>query len=140
MLSERRKSAIEYKKRRGVVRSIMADTQGASTVEFALIVPVLITLIFAIFQFGMAFGDHLAITHAAREGARQAAVGQFNEEEIRARAYPVDLASITVSYPSGNIHGQPVQVRVEHNYQLYIPFFGTRIIPLTSQAQMRLEA
>ena len=40
------------------MRSMIADDRGASTVEFALIVPVLIMLIFAIFQFGMAFGDH----------------------------------------------------------------------------------
>ncbi len=121
------------------MRSMIADDRGASTVEFALIVPVLIMLIFAIFQFGMAFGDHLVITHAAREGARLAAVGKFNEQEVRERAYPVDVTSIVVDYPSSETHGEPVEVRVEYNYQLSIPFFGTRLIPLASKAQMRME-
>ncbi len=121
------------------MQSVIADNRGASTVEFALIVPVLIMLVFAIFQFGMVFGDHLAITHAAREGVRLAAVGKFNEQEVRDRAFPVNLTSVTVGYPSGEIHGEPVEVRVEYHYQLNIPFFGTRLIPLASQAQMRLE-
>src|SRR3972149_10218117 len=97
--------------------------EGASTVEFALIAPVLIMLIFAIFQFGLAYNSYLAITHAAREGARLASVGKFDEDAVRQRAYPVSPSAISINYPGGNIHGEPVEVRIEYNFPLTIPFF-----------------
>lgn len=117
----------------------LRNERGASTVEFALIVPLLIMLIFGVVEFAVAFGDYLAVTHAAREGARLAAVGKFSEQVVRERAYPVNPTSISVLYPNGNSHGQPVQVRVEYSVHLKIPFFGERAVPIAGQAQMRLE-
>ncbi len=119
-------------------RSLRGES-GASTVEFALIVPLLIMLIFGVVEFAVAFGDYLAVTHAAREGARLAAVGKFSEEIVRDRAYPVQPTSVSVSYPNGNSHGQPVEVRVEYDIRLNIPFFGARSVPVAGQAKMRLE-
>jgi len=118
---------------------ILRSNKGASTVEFALIVPVLIMLIFAVFEFAIAFGDFLAINHAAREGARMAAVGKYSEAEVRARAYPVKPTSISLTYPLGAGHGQPVEVRIEYRFPLNIPFFGGHILPLAGRARMRLE-
>ena len=117
----------------------MTDEAGASTVEFAMVVPILLMLIFGIVQFGLTFGNHLAITHAAREGARLAAVGAFNEGSVRSRAYPVDPTAVTVAYPNGNLHGEPVVVRIEYDMTINIPFFGERELPLSSEARMRLE-
>jgi len=113
--------------------------EGASTVEFALIAPVLIMIIFAVFQFGLAYNSYLAISHAAREGARLASVGKFNADTVRQRAYPVDPSSISINYPAGNVHGEPVSVRIEYTFPLTIPFFGQRLLPLSSVAEMRLE-
>ena len=95
--------------------------------------------VWALPQFGLAFGNHLAITHAAREGARMAAVGAFNEVSVRSRAYPVDPSAVTVAYPNGNLHGEPVVVRIEYDMTINIPFFGERELPLSSEARMRLE-
>jgi Flp pilus assembly protein TadG len=47
--------------------------RGQSTVEFALLLPILLVLLFLVFEFGRAFGSWLLITNAAREGARNAA-------------------------------------------------------------------
>ncbi len=115
------------------------DESGASTVEFALVVPILFMLLFGIIQFGIAFGNQLAITHAAREGARLAAVGAYDESSVRGRAYPVSPTAVILSYPNGNSHGQPVEVRIEYDMIISIPFFGVRNLPLSSTAQMRLE-
>ena len=113
--------------------------RGSSTVEFALVVPLLILLVFGILEFGMAFGNQLAVTHAAREGARLAAVGNFDETSVRGRAYPVEPTAVTIAYPNGNNHGEPVEVTVDYDMTINIPFFGTRNVPLSSSAQMRLE-
>ena len=53
---------------------IKKSEKGASAVELALILPILILLIFGIVEFGIAFNNYITITHAAREGARLAAV------------------------------------------------------------------
>ncbi len=63
--------------------------KGAAAIEFALILPVLIVLIFGMIEFGRAYNAYLAVTHAAREGARLAAVGDFSVSEVEKRAYPL---------------------------------------------------
>lgn len=120
-------------------RKYEKNERGTTSLELAIILPVLILILFAIFEFGVAYNNYLAITHAAREGARLAAVGNYSETVVRERAYPVDPTSVDISYPNGYAHGEPVEVTVRYDYQLEIPFFGVRTLPLVSSAQMRLE-
>ncbi len=119
--------------------AIARSEQGATAIEFALLLPVLIMILVGTFEFGLAYNNYLAITHAAREGARMAAVGAYDEDAVRADAYPVDPTSVTLSYPDGNTHGNPVQVSVRADYHLSIPFFREMTIPLQSRAEMRIE-
>lgn len=46
---------------------------GASLVEFAILAPLLVMLLFGIVSTGIAYNHSLALTHAAREAGRQAA-------------------------------------------------------------------
>lgn len=48
---------------------------GASAVEFALIVPLLVILVFGIIEFGVAYLQVQSIRTGVREGGRAAAVG-----------------------------------------------------------------
>ena len=48
----------------------MTSERGAVAVEFALIVPILVMLIFGIVEFGRGYNTKVTVTHAAREGAR----------------------------------------------------------------------
>ena len=50
--------------------------KGQALVEFAVILPVLLMVLWGIFQFGIAFNDYIQVTSAAREGARKAAVSR----------------------------------------------------------------
>jgi len=52
---------------------ILFGTRASQIAEFALIVPVLVTLFIAIFWFARVFNIYATINHAAREGARAAA-------------------------------------------------------------------
>jgi len=117
----------------------VALERGASSIEFALILPLLSLIIFAIFQFGLLYNNYLAISHAAREGVRQAAVGNFNEQAVKTDAYPVTAADVVLEYPEGVGHGLPVAVTVKANYRLDLPFFGVKNIVLSSKAIMRQE-
>jgi Flp pilus assembly protein TadG len=48
---------------------------GAAAVEFALLLPLLVALLFGFIQFGLVFNDRIQATNAAREAARLAVVG-----------------------------------------------------------------
>jgi Flp pilus assembly protein TadG len=51
--------------------------RGASAVEFAIILPILILLVFGIIEFSLALYDKAMITNASREGARAGIVAQI---------------------------------------------------------------
>jgi len=53
--------------------------RGQTLVEFALVLPVLLLLLFGVIEFGATFHAWLTLEHAAREAARYAATGQYNE-------------------------------------------------------------
>jgi hypothetical protein len=53
---------------------------GATLIEFALIAPVLIALVFGIVDFGWAFNEWIALRQGAREGARQAVTGRVGTD------------------------------------------------------------
>jgi Flp pilus assembly protein TadG len=50
------------------------EERGVAAVEFALLVPLLVVILFSITSFGIALSRFVAYTSAAREGARYAAV------------------------------------------------------------------
>jgi Flp pilus assembly protein TadG len=120
-------------------KSKLKNEKGASAVEFALVLPIFVMIVFGIFQFGIAFNNWIAITHAAREGARLAAVGHYDEQIVRGMAPSASIQSITVSGQGGSV-GSPVTVTVTGNVlNINIPFAGNWPITLTSTAVMRLE-
>jgi len=123
---------------------IIKSEKGASAVEFALILPILIILVFGIVEFGIAFNNYITITHAAREGARIAAVDLNNTDLkniIIERAFPVQINEddIVISTPEGTNIGDPVEVEITYNISITIPLVGSWDIPLKNKAIMRLE-
>ena len=57
------------------VRTIIRNQRGAALVEFAIVALLLFTLLFGIIELGLIIKDYLTLSHAAREGARSAALG-----------------------------------------------------------------
>ena len=103
--------------------------------------PILVLLLFGIIEFGMAYNAQLNLTLAAREGARMAAVGTFSASTVKARAYPLPAASITIVGPTlvTDASGDYYQVKVSYPYQLTIPLWGDQSLTLSSTAKMRKE-
>lgn len=81
--------------------------KGTVSVEAALLMPLLITLLFGIIEFGFIFKDLLMIHQAAREGARVAAVGATIAEitsrvQDSAATLNLNALSITTEYRTYN--------------------------------------
>ncbi len=139
--------------------------KGQALVEFALLVPIFLVLMFAIVDFGMGFHSWITVTNSAREGARIGAV-QATTAQIETRVRDTsDLINedtkmtVTVGCgpssdppPTGTCPSQPgesVVVRVDYDYDLITPlaslvaFLSGDIIgptlTLSSTAEMRLE-
>lgn len=54
--------------------------EGASAVEFAIILPLLLILVFGIIEFSILFYDKAMITNASREGARLGIVYRYDPD------------------------------------------------------------
>jgi len=59
------------------------DDRGAAALEFALVLPVLLLVLFGLIDFGRLLNAQLVVSDAAREGARAAALVSQSEGEDR---------------------------------------------------------
>jgi hypothetical protein len=136
-------------------RTNCVSEAGQAVVEFALVLPLLCALVFAMIDFGKALYYYVELTHVANEGARIATVNPAtlpggssslktylcsqlgsSSSELRSGSHSVDRATVAIS-PAGNI-GDPVTVTVSTNYH-WIPFFGGGSVHIGGSATMRLE-
>lgn len=74
--------------------------RGASAVEFALVLPLLLILLFGIIDFGWILTAEVQLSQAAREGVRLQAL-QLPNYDIRAKAAAPMLKGMTVT-PGGS--------------------------------------
>jgi Flp pilus assembly protein TadG len=54
-------------------RISLRNQEGQSMTEFALVLPILAFLLFAVIQFGIVFNNYITLTDSTRAGARKAA-------------------------------------------------------------------
>ena len=129
------------------MRTRLRDEHGASAVEFAMIVPLLLVLVLGIAEFGHAFQVQGTLSAAAREGARVMALQNDPAAARRAvrDASPtldpvVTNAQITVTpqtgCPTTSTTTQNVRVTVAYPMPFLTDFFGATI-DLTGTGVMR---
>jgi len=135
-------------------RSLHSES-GVAIVEFALILPLLMLIVLAIFDFGRALNYWADTTHLASEGARLAAVdriptGTSLQQYIRDQADSGELrdgGSMSVADPLevcvaslGDEVGDPVEVQVTTSYK-WIPLLGIADVStaISGKATMRRE-
>ena len=98
--------------------------RGAAAVEFALLLPMLLLLVFGIIDFGRALNAQITITQAAREGARLEALGQPNVAgRTQAAATGVSPVTVTItgSCPAGAGPGVNATVQVSYAFSFVTP-------------------
>jgi Flp pilus assembly protein TadG len=102
---------------------------GQSLTEFALALPILALLLFAVIQFGIAFNNYVTLTDATRAGARKAAVGRQLSNPAGACVTAVRTASTDLTQsdlsPSCTSTWQPgADVTVTATYPYRISLLG----------------
>ena len=135
-----------------------SSEKGASVVELALLLPLLLLFLFGIIEFGIILFDKAMLTNACREGARAGIVAlspRLTEAEIGAiivnycgnhlitfGASPAPPA-VTVTFPAVTTFGHDLGVRATFVYDfLLIPGFIPGLphtINLTAASVMKYE-
>jgi hypothetical protein len=116
--------------------------RGASLIEFAIILPLLVMLLLGIIEFGWAFAQNLEVKHIAREVGRLAAVGD-PDGVIDTRSCSGTVAQVEdVTMVSGGEPGDPAIITVTATLQQITGFFGWAlggVDNLSSEVEVRLE-
>jgi Flp pilus assembly protein TadG len=87
-------------------------------VEFALLLPMLLLLVFGLIDFGRALNAQITLTQAAREGARLAALGQSNANVVsRTQTAATGLSQVSVTVTACPGGGQTADATVQASYQ-----------------------
>lgn len=121
------------------MRAVRRQEQGAVAIEFALLLPTLLAFVFGIIEFGVAFNAQITVTSAAREGARELALGGTAAEveaRVESAAPSLDPALITVTATSPCTPGQPSTVVVTYAYDTLF-YWGNDTWTLTGTGDMR---
>ena len=124
----------------------LRSEQGQSITEFALALPILALLLFAVIQFGIAFNHYVTLTDATRAGARRAAVGRqlsnpvgACQTAIRSSANDLDGSQLTTSCSSTWQPGADVTVNATYPYQISLLGLVVKSGRLTSTTTERVE-
>lgn len=127
---------------------------GQAVVEFVVILPVLLLVLVAIYQFGQVFVNYMDVTSAAREGARKAAVSRaagtctavdsLAVAAAKGAGSDLNQSNLTVTVNrtcTNNAYAQSSDVTVTATYPYSINIMGVVVSSgtLTSATTMRVE-
>jgi Flp pilus assembly protein TadG len=127
------------------MRKRLREQRGASAVEFALIVPVLIVLVLGIAEFGHAFQVQGTLSAAAREGVR--AMALQNDQDAAIAAVQAAASSLNPAITDTQIDITPetcpqtggstlVRLTIDYPMPFLTDFFGSSV-GLTGTGVMR---
>ena len=111
-------------------RALRKRRRGAAAVEFAIVLPVFVTLVFGMIEYGRMVMVQQVITNASREGARRAVLDGATTSAVQSSVATyltnasISGSSTTVSpNPSTAASGDPIAVTVS------IPFSSVSWLP-----------
>lgn len=116
-----------------------ARDRGAVAVEFALIVPILVALVFGFIDFGRAYNEQITLTQIAREGARLASLNIVDYKARMMLAVPASWAGkVTIGGSAlctvNSTASTDVTVTVTRQFSFTLPVGTT--LTLTGKATM----
>jgi len=138
------------------MRRIGKREEGQAMVEFVLVAPILLLLVFGIVQLGILFNNYETLTDAVRAGARQAAVSRTLSDpagiaanRVRTAAANLDTSpgvldvAVDPYDPKSGTHswaqGGDVTVTATYPYSISLLGIVVKAGKLTSQTTERVE-
>ncbi len=127
---------------------------GQTLVEFAFVLPILLSLMVAIIDFGIVFYSQMAVSNAAWEGARAGATiidPMMGDQEIAGAihnaAYGLDISRLVIdinptqdesprNQPFPAPRGEALTITVQYQLQLTFPRIT---LPITGRGVTRME-
>jgi Flp pilus assembly protein TadG len=135
-------------------RTNLRRQEGQAMVEFVIVAPIVLLLVFGLVQFGILFNNYVALTDAVRNGARQAAVsrslqdpvtttvnrvtraaGHLKTGDLQVTVDPFDPATGTPTWAQGG----DVTVTAKYPYSINLLGIVVKSGHLTSQTTERVE-
>ena len=118
--------------------------RGAAAVEFALVVPILLTLVIGIIEFGRAYNIQTTLSNAARDGVRVMAL----QNDVTAAKSAVTFSASGLDIPDSQIEVDPINcapedstptatVTVTYPFELLSGFLPLDDFTLTGSGSMR---
>lgn len=120
-----------------VVRNLRRSSRGQGLVEFALVIPLILLLVFGIYEFGRYYFTRLTLQHAVAEAARFAVTGNVLSDSIgdpmtrvksitrvltrEARTLDVDVERIQLTPADGGGPGDLLRIDAEFSFQFVVP-------------------
>lgn len=113
--------------------------RGQATVEFALVMPLVVFLLFAVLQTALVVRDYVAVVHAAREAVRAASVDR--DAGAPGDAARRVLRDARVEVGSRPAVGEPIRIEVTYTSHTDLPMVGLLFpdLDLRATAVMRTE-
>lgn len=133
------------------LRKGLRSESGASAVEFALLLPVLMMILFGIIEFGFALYQQAILTNASREGARLGivqSVPAITTAQINAAIdnyltpTGINPTNVSRTIVAGGVTGTPVRVTLTLPYTFMVLPGLTSVVPtinLNAWTEMRHE-
>jgi Flp pilus assembly protein TadG len=132
-----------------LLRAFALDRRGATAVEAAFTLPLVILLTFGAIELGRVVSAQANINHAAKETARFASVrgaasgaaatgDQLEAMALQLAELPADTLVPTVSWSPDNIPGSTVTVQLQHNFSPITLPFASDNFTFSSTASMTI--
>lgn len=110
---------------------MLKNSRGQSTVELALVLPILILILVGIIEFGLIFKTTIQLNYGANELSRAISLDATAADVATlstAVFTDLDASRLTVTVtPDPAVKGQAITVQVRYSYQLITPIMGTII-------------
>ena len=125
-------------------KRFLKSERGQAMVEFALVLPVLLTLLCGIIDFGWIYYNQITLNNAAREGARYAVIHYDPADDWRESRMMADMVGVKNAVA---IVSDPVEQQITASVTADAPILtgftstiiGKRSVDLHAECTMRLE-
>lgn len=121
------------------MRFKIKDQSGQSTVEFAMVLPIVVIFLMLILQVGLVVRQKVLVTNSSREAARILSVENNSGKATSKAKESIKDANVQISRPSKQ--GEYLTVTVSDVVESKMPILGVLFpdVTVSSETSMRVE-